>query len=183
MLCQFRASPGRLTLKDFIDEPDVYPAGRLDADSEGLVLLTDSGPLQARISAPEHKLDKSYLVQVEGTPDASAIRALVGGVDIHGERTLPADVRAVHEPDWLWPRDPPVRFRKSVPTAWLEIVLRQGRNRQVRRMTAAVGHPTLRLVRVSIGPYALEGLAPGEHARRAPSLLMDLGGGKGGGRG
>jgi 23S rRNA pseudouridine2457 synthase len=177
VLCQFRASGERATLADFIDVPGVYPAGRLDADSEGLLLLTDDGALQARISAPGFKLPKTYLVQVEGEPGEDAVTALRQGVMVQGRRTRPAKVRRVAEPGWLWPRDPPVRFRKHIPTAWLCITLREGRNRQIRRMTAAVNHPTLRLVRVSIGGYGLDGLEPGQwrllppprHTASAPS--------------
>jgi 23S rRNA pseudouridine2457 synthase len=162
VLCQFSGGEGRPTLKDFVPVPGVYPAGRLDTDSEGLLLLTDDGALQHRIADPRHKLPKTYLVQVEGEPDEAALEALRCGVELADGRTLPCEARAVGEPGWLWPRDPPVRFRKSVPTAWIEIVLREGRNRQVRRMTASVGLPTLRLVRLAIGPWGLDGLAPGQ---------------------
>jgi 23S rRNA pseudouridine2457 synthase len=162
VLCQFGPQPGRTTLADHIAVPGVYPAGRLDADSEGLLLLTDCGALQARISSPRFKLPKTYLVQVERCPDAEALRQLARGVPVQGRVTRPAEVHEVDEPDWLWRRDPPVRHRKQVPTAWLSLTLREGRNRQVRRMTAAVGHPTLRLVRVRIGPWSLAGLQPGE---------------------
>ena len=151
----------RATLSDFIDLPGVYPAGRLDRDSEGLLLLTDDGRLQARIADPRHKAPKTYLVQVEGEPGEAALARLRAGVDLSDGRTLPADAERIADPA-LWPRDPPVRFRKSVPDCWLAITLREGRNRQVRRMTAAVGHPTLRLVRWAIGEWTLEGLAPGE---------------------
>lgn len=161
VLCQFSGGEGRPTLRDFVAVPGVYPAGRLDADSEGLLLLTDDGGLQHRIADPRHKLPKTYLVQVEGAPCEAALERLRRGVELADGRTLPCEARAVAEPDWLWPRDPPVRFRRSVPTAWIEIVLREGRNRQVRRMTASVGLPTLRLVRVAIGPWRLEGLEPG----------------------
>ena len=142
--------------------PDVYPAGRLDYDSEGLVVLTDSGPLQARISDPKHSLAKTYWAQVEGIPDAAALNALATGVELKDGMTRPAKVRALPEPDNIWPRDPPIRFRKSVPDSWVELQITEGRNRQVRRMTAAVGHPTLRLVRVQVGEWTIEGLAPGE---------------------
>ncbi|NCT66540.1 MAG: pseudouridine synthase [Rhodanobacteraceae bacterium] len=165
VLCQFtdRSDPPRRTLAEFIHQPDVYAAGRLDYDSEGLLLLTDDGALAHRLTDPRHKQAKTYLVQVEGTPDAAALEALRRGVVLNDGPTLPAEVEALAAaPDWLWPRDPPVRFRKSVPDAWLRLTLREGRNRQVRRMTAAVGLPTLRLVRERIGPYALDDLAPGE---------------------
>jgi 23S rRNA pseudouridine2457 synthase len=163
VLCQFtaRSDPPRRTLAEFIDTPDVYPAGRLDHDSEGLLLLTDDGTLAHRLTDPRHKQPKTYLVQVEGRPDANALDALRRGVVLNDGVTLPAEVAQVDTPAWLWPRDPPVRFRKSVADAWLSLTIREGRNRQVRRMTAAVGLPTLRLVRTRVGPYALDGLAPG----------------------
>jgi 23S rRNA pseudouridine2457 synthase len=151
----------RPTLSAFIALPGVYPAGRLDRDSEGLLLLTDDGALQARIADPRFKAPKRYLVQVEGEPDEAALARLRAGVDLNDGRTMPAEAERIAGPA-LWPRDPPVRFRKSVPDCWLQITLREGRNRQVRRMTAAVGHPTLRLVRWAIGDWTLEGLAPGE---------------------
>lgn len=151
----------RSTLSNFIAVPGVYPAGRLDRDSEGLLLLTDDGALQARISNPRHKAPKTYLVQVEGEPDETALARLRQGVDLSDGRTLPAEVERIADPA-LWPRDPPVRFRKSVPDCWLELTLHEGRNRQVRRMTAAVGHPTLRLVRWAIGEWNLNGLPQGE---------------------
>jgi 23S rRNA pseudouridine2457 synthase len=161
VLTQFNDDQGRATLKDFVAVPGVYPAGRLDRDSEGLLLLTNDGGLQARIADPRHKLAKTYWVQVEGEPTAEQLQRLRAGVELNDGPTLPAEARVLDEPQ-LWPRDPPVRFRKSVPTAWLELVIREGRNRQVRRMTAAVGLPTLRLVRVRIGPWSLDGLQPGE---------------------
>ncbi|NMG45210.1 pseudouridine synthase [Aromatoleum toluvorans] len=161
VICQFTAESGRPTLKDFIAVPGVYAAGRLDTDSEGLLLLTDDGALQHRIADPRHKLPKTYVVQVEGEPDEAALARLRGGLDLGDFVTRPCEARCIAEPDWLWPRDPPVRFRKSVPTAWLEIVLREGKNRQVRRMTAKVGFPTLRLIRVAIGGWSLAGLLPG----------------------
>jgi 23S rRNA pseudouridine2457 synthase len=151
----------RRTLSDFIDLPGVYPAGRLDRDSEGLMLLTDDGRLQARISDPRHKMPKTYLVQVEGTPDAAALDALRRGVALKDGPTLPAKVRRIDAPPGLWPRDPPIRVRKSVPDTWIELTITEGRNRQVRRMTAAVGHPTLRLIRWRIGDWSLDGLDPG----------------------
>jgi 23S rRNA pseudouridine2457 synthase len=172
VLCQFSADDGRPTLKDFVSIPGVYPAGRLDADSEGLVVLTGDGALQARIAHPRHKLPKVYYVQVEGTPARAQLETLARGVDLGDFVTKPANVGAIAEPDGLWPRHPPVRFRKSVPTAWLRVELTEGRNRQVRRMTAAVGLPTLRLVRWSVGPWTLHGLTPGQWRRaqleRAP---------------
>jgi 23S rRNA pseudouridine2457 synthase len=158
---QFTGSEGVRTLREFVDVPDVYPAGRLDADSEGLLLLTDDGALQARIADPKHKLPKTYWAQVEGEPTLRALEKLWTGVDLGDFRTRPAEARIVSEPDWLWPRDPPVRFRRHIPTCWIELVLREGRNRQVRRMTASVGFPTLRLIRTAIGPYRLDGLPPG----------------------
>lgn len=160
VLSQF-SGEGR-TLKDYIDVPDVYPAGRLDKDSEGLLLLTDDGSLQARISSPKFKLPKTYYALVERVPDDHALEALRRGVKLKDGVTRPAKVECVAEPEWLWPRDPPVRYRKNVQDCWLALTITEGRNRQVRRMTAAVGHPTLRLVRYSIGDWTIEGLAPGE---------------------
>lgn len=162
VLCQFSDGDGRATLKDYLDIPDVYPAGRLDRDSEGLVVLTDDGRLQARIAEPQFKLAKTYWVQVERVPDAAALAALRRGVTLKDGITAPAKVRLMAEPS-LWAREPPVRFRKSVTTAWLALTLREGRNRQVRRMTAAVGHPTLRLVRIQVGSYRLRGLSLGAY--------------------
>ena len=151
----------RATLSDFIDVPGVYPAGRLDRDSEGLLLLTDDGALQARIADPRFKLPKTYLVQVEGEATEASLEALRRGVRLNDGLTRPAEAERIPDPG-LWPRDPPVRFRKSVPDCWLKLTIREGRNRQVRRMTAAVGHPTLRLVRWSIGEWTIEGLGLGE---------------------
>ncbi|WP_404302195.1 pseudouridine synthase [Alicycliphilus denitrificans] len=161
VLSQFTPEGRWRGLKDFIDLPGVYVAGRLDADSEGLLLLTDDGALQARISDPRHKMEKTYWVQVEGMPDDGALDALRCGVRLNDGPTLPARVRRLDPPPALWPRDPPIRVRQQIPDCWIELVIREGRNRQVRRMTAAVGHPTLRLVRAAIGPYTLDGLAPG----------------------
>ena len=162
------AGSARRTLSDFIDLPGVYPAGRLDRDSEGLMMLTDDGKLQARISDPRHKLPKTYWVQVEGLPDDKALKALRSGVSLKDGRTRPAQARRIDEPAKLWPRDPPIRVRKSVPDCWIELVLQEGRNRQVRRMTAAVGHPTLRLIRAAIGPWKIDGLDPGAWKFAAP---------------
>ena len=163
VICQFSGDGSRPTLKDFIQVPAVYPAGRLDTDSEGLLVLTNDGALQNRITDPRTKQPKTYLVQVEGEPHEAALNALrAGGLDLGDFRCQPCAARQVAEPDWLWSRDPPVRFRKTVPTAWLEIVLHEGKNRQVRRMTAKVGFPTLRLVRTAIGPWALDTLKPGQ---------------------
>jgi len=161
VICQFRPKTGQSTLADYIDFEGFYPAGRLDKDSEGLVLLTDDGRLQNRISDPKHKLAKVYRVEVEGHPTQQAIRQLTTGVMLNDGMTKPALVEEIGPPD-LWPRDPPVRYRRHDPTSWLEITLSEGRNRQVRRMTAAVGYPTLRLVRVKIGHWSLAGLEPGQ---------------------
>lgn len=160
----------RATLSDYIAMPGVYPAGRLDRDSEGLLVLTDDGRLQARIADPRFKLAKTYLVQVEGAPDAAALDALRAGVTLNDGPTAPALVEPIAPPA-LWPRDPPVRFRKSVPDAWLRVTIREGRNRQVRRMTAAVGLPTLRLVRWSVGEWTLEGLGVGAWRRARVGAL------------
>lgn len=162
VLSKFTDTNGRPTLKDFVAVPGVYAAGRLDADSEGLVLLTDDGALQARISHPRHKLDKRYWAQVEGIPDAASLRALGNGLDLGDFRTERCGARLIPEPPNLWPRTPPIRYRAAIPTSWLEITLREGKNRQVRRMTARIGYPTLRLIRYSIGEWTLSGLLPGE---------------------
>ena len=161
VLPQFTNGQGRSTLADFIDLKGVYPAGRLDRDSEGLMLLTDDGKLQASIADPRHKMAKTYWVQVEGTPDETALAALRKGVELKDGLTRPAKARLIAEPPGLWPRTPPIRVRKAVPDTWLELTISEGRNRQVRRMTAAVGHPTLRLIRYGIGAWTLDGLAPG----------------------
>ena len=161
VLCQFRDENKRATLADFVDIPGIYPAGRLDRDSEGLVVLTNHGPLQHRLSDPRYKRWKTYWVQVEGTADSNALQRLADGIELKDSLTRPARARHLPEPQ-LWPRVPPIRERKAIPTDWIELSLREGRNRQVRRMTAAVGLPTLRLIRHSIGDWSLDGLAPGE---------------------
>lgn len=160
VICKFGPEPGRRTLAEYIDVKNVYPAGRLDTDSEGLLLLTDDGALQARISHPRFKLTKVYWAQVEGTPTEEALARLRSGVDVGDFTSAPAGARLIEEPDTLWPRDPPIRWRANIPTAWLELTLREGKNRQVRRMTARVGLPTLRLVRAKIGQVSVNGLAP-----------------------
>ena len=176
VLTQFSGGDGRKTLADFVKVPGVYPAGRLDRDSEGLVLLTNDGALQARIADPRHKLAKTYWVQVEGTPSNEQLAQLMQGVRLKDGLTLPGQARLLTPPS-VWERTPAVRFRQSIPTHWLALTNREGRNRQVRRMTAAVGLPTLRLVRVQVGPWRLEGLQPGEWrdaspALHSPSLLL-----------
>ena len=170
VICQFSESGGKATLARFIRVPRVYPAGRLDTDSEGLVVLTAQGPLQARIADPRAKLAKTYWVQVEGTVGREALEALERGVLLNDGPTLPARARPIEAP--LPERDPPIRFRKAIPTAWIELELREGRNRQVRRMTAAVGLPTLRLYRARVGPWSTAGLEPGEW-REASSADLD----------
>jgi 23S rRNA pseudouridine2457 synthase len=161
VLSQFTPEGRWRGLKDFIDLPGVYVAGRLDADSEGLLLLTSDGALQARISDPRYKMEKTYWVQVEGEPDEAALAALRRGVQLNDGLTRPANANLMAAPEHLWPRDPPVRVRQAIPTRWIALGIREGRNRQVRRMTAAVGFPTLRLIRAAIGPYTLGNLAPG----------------------
>ena len=164
VLSQFtdeRSGAPRRTLAPYMDVPGVYPAGRLDFDSEGLLVLCDDGRLQGKIADPRFKLPKTYLVQVEGEPDAAGLERLRTGVQLRDGLTRPAHVEAIGQPD-LWPREPPIRVRKSIPDSWIRLTIVEGRNRQVRRMTAAVGHPTLRLVRWSVGDWTLDGLAPGE---------------------
>ena len=170
VLTQFTdTDQGRPTLADFIPPPGIYAAGRLDLDSEGLLLLTDDGKLQARIADPRHKMPKTYWAQVEGIPDAAALDRLRRGVLLKDGPTRPAQARLIDEPQGLWPRDTPIRYRAAIPTCWIELVLREGRNRQVRRMTAALGFPTLRLIRSSIGQWTLDGLAPGQWREIPPS--------------
>ena len=171
--CKFRREGDQRTLADYIDVSGVHAAGRLDADSEGLLLLTDDGPLQARISSPRHKLPKVYWAQVDGSITDEAIAQLRASVDLSDFRTLPAGARHIDEPAQLWPRDPPIRYRAKIPTSWVELTLREGKNRQVRRMTAKVGFPTLRLIRAAIGGVSLEGLEPGQW-REIPATLLDL---------
>ena len=165
VLCQFTDGEGRATLADFVTEKGVYPAGRLDRDSEGLVVLTDDGRLQARISDPRHKMEKTYLAQVEGVVSEAALAALRAGVRLKDGPTLPARARSVETPAGLWPRVPPIRLRQIVPDGWIELTIREGRNRQVRRMCAAVGLPCLRLIRWRVGDWTIDGLEPGATRR------------------
>ncbi|MES2537400.1 MAG: pseudouridine synthase [Pseudomonadota bacterium] len=171
VMCQFSAHPTRETLANYLDIPAIYPAGRLDADSEGLLLLTDDGRLQHNISHPDHKQEKTYLAQVEGEPDATRLNRLRNPLDLGDFISQPCRVKQILPPEWLWPRNPPIRQRRDTPTSWLAITLAEGKNRQVRRMTAAVGLPTLRLIRSAIGPFSLEThpLWPGEW-REVPTL-------------
>jgi len=164
VLSQFRDGEGRDTLAKYIDIPNIYPAGRLDRDSEGLIVLTDDGKLQGKISHPKHKMEKCYWVQVEGIPNSDALQQLRDGVDIKGGRTAPATVKLIDTPS-IWLRKPPIRERKNIPDSWIELRIREGKNRQIRRMSAAVGFPTLRLIRTSIGPWNIDGLKPGEWCR------------------
>nr|WP_314901760.1 pseudouridine synthase [uncultured Deefgea sp.] len=163
VICQFSPSPPHQCLADYVSVKDVYAAGRLDTDSEGLLLLTDSGPLQHKITDPKHKLVKTYWVQVEGIPDDAALQALrAGGLDLGDFKTLPAEARLIEQPEIVWPRVPPIRERAAIPTSWLEIKISEGKNRQVRRMTAKIGYPTLRLIRYAIGGYTLDGVELGQ---------------------
>ena len=162
VLCQFTDNEGRATLADYIKEKNVYAAGRLDRDSEGLLILTNDGKLQNKITDPKHKLEKTYLAQVEGEATQEAIKQLQRGVKLKDGLTRPAKAKIIDEPEWLWPRNPPIRDRKNIPTSWIELKISEGKNRQVRRMTAAVGFPTLRLIRASVGQWQLGELQPGE---------------------
>jgi 23S rRNA pseudouridine2457 synthase len=177
VICQFSPADGKPTLKDFINVPDVYPAGRLDTDSEGLLLLTDDGILQARITAPRKSVAKTYWVEVEGAPADADLEPLRRGVDLGDFVTLPATVDIIAAPASLWPRDPPVRFRKNIPTTWLAISIHEGKNRQVRRMTAKAGFPTLRLIRAAIGDWRLDQLllAPGKWCEIAAPARPKMG--------
>ncbi len=180
VMCQFTDAEGRATLADYVKTPEVYAAGRLDFDSEGLVLLTNIGRLQHLITDPEHKLPKTYLVQVEGVPDAAAIKKLRKGVSLNDGITRPAEADVIAEPPGLRERVPPIRFRKNIPTTWLKITITEGRNRQVRRMTASVGYPALRLIRVKIGAWELGDLKPGEWKEaQAPGDFIATDSGKG----
>jgi len=172
VLPQFTSPDDRRCLRELVPIPGIYPAGRLDFDSEGLMILTDFGPWQARISQPDSPFHKRYLVQVEGDPADAALEPLRRGVLLRDGPARPAAAQRIAEPPGLWPRVPPIRVRKAVPTAWIQIDLQEGRNRQVRRMTAAIGHPTLRLIRWSIGPWSLDGLAPGQW-RELPREQVD----------
>ena len=165
VLCQFTDTEGRKTLADYIDVPKVYAAGRLDRDSEGLVVLTDDGKLQHRIADPQYKMEKTYRVQIEGVMDKAALQKLRKGVELKDGKTQPAKAKQIKAPDKLWPRDPPIRQRQSIPDSWIELKLKEGRNRQVRRMTAAVGYPTLRLIRQAVGQWQLQDLQPGDWIR------------------
>lgn len=169
VICQFSEHETHATLKDYIPIPGVYAAGRLDTDSEGLLILTDDGALQHRLAHPRHKEAKTYWVQVEGEPDEESLQPLRRGVDLGDFVTKPAKVRLIDEPVGLWPRNPPVRERKAIPTAWLELTISEGKNRQVRRMTAKIGFPTLRLIRASVGACMLDDLQPGEW-REVPAI-------------
>lgn len=163
VLCQFTDPDGSVTLADYIDIKGVYAAGRLDKDSEGLLVLTDDGKLQHRIANPENKMSKTYWVQVEGIPDEESLQQLRNGIELKDGMTLPAKVRRIEEPMQLWPRNPPIRERKSIPDCWIEITIKEGKNRQLRRMTAAMGHPTLRLIRYRVGSWTIDGIEPGQY--------------------
>lgn len=171
VLCQFTRDGDRPTLADFIRVPEVYPAGRLDTDSEGLLLLTDHGPLQNDIAHPTRKLAKTYWAQVEGEPAENALISLRAPLNLGDFVTSPCQARRIEEPAGLWLRDPPIRRRAAIPTTWLEITITEGKNRQIRRMTATVGHPTLRLIRSAVGPYQLDGLAPGKWVDADPQRM------------
>jgi 23S rRNA pseudouridine2457 synthase len=174
VLTQFTSPDGKENLSRYLQAQGMRPAGRLDYDSEGLVLLTDSGALQTRLADPKWKVEKTYCVQVEGEIRSEALERLRSGVRLNDGMTLPAKAEAVDEPEWLWMRDPPIRYRKLIPTSWLSLTIREGRNRQVRRMTAAVGLPTLRLIRWSVGPWTLSGLAPGDFRGATPEEMARL---------
>jgi len=167
--CKFSSEPGRKTLADYIDVRSVYPAGRLDTDSEGLMLLTDDGVLQARIAEPMHDMAKVYWAQVEGSPSPTALEQLRKGVSLGDFTTQPAHANVIEEPQELWPREPPIRYRAKIPTTWIKLTIREGKNRQVRRMTAKVGFPTLRLIRAAIGKVSVGGLAPGTWREIGPT--------------
>lgn len=172
VICQFSQDGMHPTLKDYLSIPGIYPAGRLDTDSEGLLVLTDDGALQHQISHPRHKQPKTYWVQVEGIPDEAALQSLRSGVDLGDFVSAPAEARLMKEPEYLWPRIPPIRFRQAIPTAWLELVITEGKNRQVRRMTARVGFPTLRLIRARIGEWDIDGLQPGCWIKIADAKIL-----------
>jgi len=172
VLTRFKTDDARQTLADYVSAPRCHPAGRLDYDSEGLLLLTDDGPLQAQLSNPRWKIAKTYYVQVENIPDLAALTSLRKGISLNDGVTLPAEAELIDEPAWLWPRTPPIRVRKNIPTSWLKLTIREGRNRQVRRMTAAVGLPTLRLIRWSVGPWNIAELAPGSWREATPQELQ-----------
>ena len=173
MMCQFTDTNDRRTLAELVKLPNFYPAGRLDFDSEGLVLLTNNGPLQNKIADPRHKLPKTYWVQVEGTPTSDALACLERGIELKDGLTKPAQVKRI-EPPHVWERVPPVRYRKAIPDQWLALTITEGKNRQVRRMTAAVGHPTLRLIRVAIGPWQLGDMQPGDQRYESVEVSDDL---------
>lgn len=174
VICQFSADDNHPSLANYIPIKNVYPAGRLDHDSEGLLLLTDSGPLQNSITDPRHKMPKTYWVQVDNVITDEAIEQLRKGVELKDGITRPAQCRRIDEPESLWPRDPPVRFRKNIPTSWIELTIKEGRNRQIRRMTAAVGFPTLRLIRYAIGDWTLTGLQPGKYSSQTISHVRQV---------